>query len=67
MISYAIEIYGFISYIVPFLAQAGTENIKKKFFWVPPPQPAIYPEYPRTPLTINLLRSKDDEMNLVTT
>lgn len=31
MVSYAIEIYGFISYIVPFFGTSGAEKIKKNF------------------------------------
>ena len=67
MISYAIEIYSFISYIVPFFGTSGDRKYQKKFFWVPPPHTAVCPKYPRTPLIVNLLHSKDDEMNLVTT
>nr|DAE44086.1 MAG TPA: hypothetical protein [Bacteriophage sp.] len=50
-----------------FLAQAGSENRKKNFFGSHHRTPLFALNTPRTPLIVNLLHSKDDEMNLVTT
>ena len=49
MIPYAIKIYGFISYIVPFFGTSGGGKIKKKFFRVPPPHTAVCSKYPVYP------------------
>ena len=67
MIPYAIEIYGFISYIVPFFGTSGGGKIKKKFFWVTPPRSVRWPYIPRNPLRLNKLRTYFVHINLVTT
>ena len=67
VIPYAIEIYGFISYIVPFFGTSGVGKIKKNFLGSHHHALAVGRISPRNPLSLNKLRAYFVHINLVTT